>query len=350
MAAAAVAPVIVSVPTTRGARENVDLANPTLNWQKLEDPQVSILQCGLKYGPQAVRSMFEKMSEQDRESVFEEINMSDNRIGDEGAAHLACGLHGNGHLKRLIIPRTGITAAGMKSFGSFLASAPALEVLILSGNYCDEEGISGIHESGFADAREDPQTPKTPKKNEDGWDAWTDAEVSRMSFVDGLVKNQSLRSLCVADCRLGDGGAAALKAAAAAHPTLEHLSLAYNRLSAGVVPKLPLAPTGALAFLDLSGNSLGAAGAAAVAKALRDSKSKLTKLSLAQNELKLEGAKAMALHFQSPEGQPLEFLDLRHNHVGYRGVQEIRTALGRSDSEEGWLMLFGSRQLYVSGL
>ena len=32
--------------------------------------QVSILQCGLKYGPQAVRSMFEKMGEQETVSFM----------------------------------------------------------------------------------------------------------------------------------------------------------------------------------------------------------------------------------------------------------------------------------------
>lgn len=320
--AAAVAPVLVSVPTSGGTREVLDLASPALNWQQLENPQVSILQCGLKYGPQAVRSMFERMGEQERSSTFAEINMSDNRIGDEGAAYLAQGLHGNEHLRRLLLPRTGITAEGVKALGPLLAAVPALEVLILSGNYCGEEGVSGLDADGF----------------------------SGVSFTDGLKANESLRSLCVADCRLGDGGAAALQAVAAAHATLEHLSLAYNRLSSSVVPKLPLAPTGALTFLDLSGNSLGPEGAVTLAKELKKQKSKLTKLSVAQNMIKTEGAKALALHFTNPDGEALEFLDLRHNAVGYRGVREIQQALGRSDSEDTWLMAFGSRQLFLSGL
>jgi len=308
--------VIVSVPTSCGSREPIDLAQPVLNWQKLENPQVSLLQCGSKYGPQAVRSMFEKLADRDQASTFEEINLSDNVLGNEGAVCLATNLENNKSLKRLIVPRAGIGAAGVSSMGNLMATAHALEVLILSGNFCDKEGVAG-------------------------------------PFADGLKANKTLKSLCLADCRLGDAGAEAIKAAASAHPQLEHLSLAYNRLEATMVPCLPLSPSGALTFLDLSGNSLGPTGAKDLAEALKASNSKLTKISVAQNMIKTEGAKVLCEHFASAEGQILEFLDLRHNAVGYRGVKEIREMLGKTDmgiDNDGWLMIFNGRQLFLSGL
>lgn len=306
---------MVSVPSSIGTREPIDLAQPVLNWQKLDNPQVSLLHCSMRFGTQGVRSMFEKLVEKERASTFEEINLSDNLIGDEGAALLAAGLEGNASLKRLLLPRTGIKAEGVQCMGKLLASAPNLDVLILSGNYCDKEGVSG-------------------------------------AFSEGLAKNKTLKSLCLADCRLGDKGVEALRGPAMAHPCLEHLSLAYDRLEHTVVPLLPLAPKGALRFLDLSGNSLGPEGAVALADSLKSSKSKLEKISVAQNMIKLKGAKALSEHFVSKEGQVLEFLDLRHNAVGYRGVKEIREKLGKNmdTDNDGWLMLFGTRQLFVSGL
>merc|ERR1712048_1356265 len=119
-----------------------------------------------------------------------------------------------------------------------------------------------------------------------------------------------------------------------------------------VVPLLPLTTTGALTFLDLSGNNLGPEGAVQLAKQLKATKSKLTKISVAQNMIKAQGAMALAEHFKSPEGQVLEFLDLRHNAVGYRGCKEIREKLGKplDTDNDGWLMVFGQRQLFLSGL
>lgn len=55
----------ISVPTSIGSREVLDLANPVLNLQKIENPQASLHQCSQRYGPQAIRSLFEKLEEVD---------------------------------------------------------------------------------------------------------------------------------------------------------------------------------------------------------------------------------------------------------------------------------------------
>merc|ERR1719499_173625 len=93
----------VSVPTSGGTREVLDLGYPVLNLQKVDDPKVSIHQCAQKYGSQGIRSIFEKLEERSTKPAFEEINLSDNNIGDEGAMYLAKGLVDNSKLKRLIV-------------------------------------------------------------------------------------------------------------------------------------------------------------------------------------------------------------------------------------------------------
>jgi len=318
MAAAAVVDP-VSVPTSLGAREQIDLGSSTLNLQKIENPQASIHQCAQRYGPQTIRSIFEKLSLRGKEAGFEELNLADNAIGDEGAKYLAQGLKGNKSLKCLQVPRAGISAEGFQAIGGLIADIPALEILVMSSNICDAAGMDG-------------------------------------EFTKGLTSNKSLKSLFLAACRIGNNGLKHLcDGPLAKHSSLEHICLTYNRLEgaeAAANLNKALASNQALRFLDLSGNSLGPDGAQDIVKGLKENKGRLTKLSLAQNGLRLKGARALVDFFMSKEGSHLEFLDLRYNAVGYRGVAELRQKLGKpleSESNDGWLMLFdnGKRQLFL---
>lgn len=306
----------VSIPTSLGARDQVDLAGTTLNLHYVEDPQVSIHQCAQRYGPQAIRSIFEKLAERSLEARFEELNLSDNQIGNDGARHLQQGLSGNAHVKRLILPRAGIGAEGFSHLGLLLPNLPALEVLVLSGNTCDAAGIQG-------------------------------------SFSKGLSQNKSVRSLVVAACRLGDKGGELLCEGIQAHPRLEHVGLSYNRLEAAVVPSLNkmLSVNQGLRFLDLGGNSLGPAGAESLVEGLRANKGRIRQLGLSKNGIQLRGAKALTTFFMTSEGHNLVYLDLRHNAISYYGVADLRRQLGQplSDdaSDRGWMVLVGDRQILL---
>mmetsp|Transcript_34753 Transcript_34753/g.103886 ORF Transcript_34753/g.103886 Transcript_34753/m.103886 type:complete len:320 (-) Transcript_34753:61-1020(-) len=319
MAAAVVADP-VSVPTSLGAREVLDLAGPLLNLQKVENPQVSIHQCSTRYGSQALRSLFEKLVERGTTSSFEEINLADNTIGDEGAAYLQKGLSGNSSLKRLTMPRAGVGAEGFKALGKLLADSPALESLVLSSNICDAAGVEG-------------------------------------EFCSGLEKNKSLKSLVLAACRIGDKGVEKLCAGPLRnHPALEHVCLTYNRLEAATAKSVNqvLAVNKKLRYLDLCGNSLGPEGAELLVEGLKANKGHLTQLGLAQNGIRLKGARALCKHFLSAEGSSLVYLDLRHNSVTYRGMVELRDGiLGKPmDGPEGWMLLFDGdkRQLLINAL
>eukprot|EP00930_Biecheleria_cincta_P067201 TRINITY_DN5362_c0_g4_i1.p1 TRINITY_DN5362_c0_g4~~TRINITY_DN5362_c0_g4_i1.p1 ORF type:complete len:317 (-),score=57.50 TRINITY_DN5362_c0_g4_i1:206-1156(-) len=308
----------VSLPTSAGTRETLDMGYPILNLQKLEDPRVSIHACAQKYGSQAIRSIFEKLEERSSPATFEEINLSDNIIGDEGAKFLKDGLSGNGKLKRLILPRTQIRSAGFQAIGGLIGSLPSLEMLVLSGNLADAEGVDD-------------------------------------EFSKGLCKNQSLKSLCLAACRLGHQGVATLcDGPLRTHPSLSHVSLNYNRLEdavCGSIVKM-LAVNKTLEYLELCGNSIGPAGAEGLVKGLIANKGKLRRLGLGQNSIRLRGAKALCTHFMSPEGQLLEFLDLRHNCVTYPGVAEIRNMLKKpledDEHNKGWMLNLGGRQLMLN--
>jgi len=244
-----------------------------------------------------------------------EINLNDNKIGDEGAKFLADGLAGNGAIKKLYLARCEMGAEGFKDMGRLLADAPGLEEVLLSNNACDKDGLKG-------------------------------------AFCDGLSKNKNLKSLYLGVLRLGNEGIKPLCAGPLkAHPSLQHLSLTYNRIDLEGVVHLnaALASNTVLSYLDLSGNSLGPEGAVELVTGLKSNKS-LKKLSVAQNVIRFEGAQALATFFTSADGQRFEFLDLRHNSITYKGFNDLRKALNRPGDEEpgAWLMLYGTRQLFVN--
>jgi len=308
----------VSVPTGAGTREVLDVGYPVLNLQKLDNPQVSIHQCAQRYGSQAVRSIFEKLAERNATPVFEELNFSDNYLGDEGAEFLKDGLKGNTTLKRLLMPRSTVRSKGFQSIGELIGSLPALEMLVLSSNLADPAGVAG-------------------------------------EFSTGLSKNKSLRSLCLAACRLRDAGVQQLcSGPLTVHPTLEHVSFNYNRLEDEVCSSVckMLATNTRLRYLELCGNSIGPAGAEELVKGLIANKGNLQKLGLAQNSIMQRGATALCKHFVSEKGQSLEYLDLRHNKVSYYGHVAIREMLKKpiddDETNKGWMINFGERQLMLN--
>jgi Ran GTPase-activating protein (RanGAP) involved in mRNA processing and transport len=321
---AAVAPADpISIPTGLGNREVLDVGAPVFDLQKIDNPQASLHQCASRYGAQAIRSIFEKLEQKDQVASFEQLNLSDNNIGDEGAEWLLKGLtrktevweQVGKNLKVLLMPRARMGAKGMQAIGELIGESTSLENVILSSNICDAEGVEG-------------------------------------RFRDGLEKNRSVKSLCLAACRLGDKGAAVLcDGPLKAHPTLEHVSLQYNRFGVNAALSFAhmLASNKVLRFLDLSGNTIGPEGAVALVGGLKKNNGQLQRLSVSQNEIRLAGAKFLCHFFMAPEGKNLVYLDLRHNLVPYTGMTELRQELGKPmGGTEGWMLLFGERQLLLN--
>merc|ERR1719387_2064338 len=102
-------------------------------------------------------------------SGFEEIILSDNKIGDEGAKWLQEGLMGNTSLKKLLVARCNMKAEAFKYMGKLLGDCPSLEEVVLSSNVAGPKGLDG-------------------------------------DFCEGLKKNKNLKSLYLGVCRLSDEG------------------------------------------------------------------------------------------------------------------------------------------------
>lgn len=306
------------LPTSGGVRKSVDIGAKALDLQDgIQAPNATLNEVGGRNGSQLIASIFQNQELRGLKCSFEEINLSDNYIGDEGAAYLMNGLGKTTGcpVKKIFCQRSKIGAAGMGSLGKLLAGNASIEEMVLDGNPVGKAGLDG-------------------------------------EFSAGLARNKTLRSLRLGKCRLGNEGVAALCATALkVHPRLEHLELMYNRIdmSGAKLFASVFAAGTALRYLDLSYNALGPDGAVALAEGLKGGKGQLERLSVACNMIKFEGTKALALYFNSPQGRNMEYLDLRFNILGYKGFQQMRQLLGRNmQEEECWLLMFGTRQLFMN--
>ena len=144
------------------------------------------------------------------------------------------------------------------------------------------------------------------------WNHIGDAGASAIGRA--LRGNQKLHVLGLERCGVGDAGATAIAIAlGASDPSAESL---YDPLEP--------AATSAMEELRLEGNRIGAAGAVALADALRVNH-RLTSLSLALNPLGPEGARAIASALKHNRG--LTMLDLGECSIGEVGAAALGRAL-----------------------
>jgi len=172
------------------------------------------------------------------------LDLSDGKIGDEGASCLAQGLVGSA-VRRLDLSLNSVGARGVGELGTMLAQDSALEILILS-QQSNREARAGIPE-----------------------------------LAAGLPGNSRLRELWLGYLKLGNHDAVALAEGVGANRGLAVLHLGGNRIEVAGSQALAgmLLRNRGLEQLTLDGNPMGDQCIAALAEAVRANHT-LRKLSL----------------------------------------------------------------------
>ena len=124
----------------------------------------------------------------------------------------------------------------------------------------------------------------------------------------------SCQHLDLSNTRLGDKELPSLVESLVPVRGLNELLLQRNRIS-DLQPLADFLPKANITVLHLSSNSIGDAGALALAKALADSRTTLLELHVANNDIGTFGATAMA---RALKHSSLETLSLSYNAVGVR--------------------------------
>lgn len=304
---------------------------------------------------QRLRERLEAIAE-GAEGQTEELDLTDYKLGDDGAVNVRKGFAGGEKpLRRLSLQRCGFGPVGFREMGLLLMEGEGdlcqIESIALGGNLlhaeADEEwtlkqqelatakNCLSVLEEYMAELEKDKEeaheklkepvmvqiavlTPQLPpakaaiRKAQEAFEIRTKAFTDlRKVFLEGVELCKTLRSLDLSNCHLGDDNLDAIcdvlakcDSEGAREPSkLEHLGVASNNLgpASGKSLSRMLAVNEALLSIDLKANSLGADGAAELAVGLVGNKGRLRRLDISQNAVNLVGARELATCFAMRE-------------------------------------------------
>lgn len=242
----------------------------------------------------------EKVLGQQRDATS--LDLSDNFIGEEGAALVSKALADNPYIRRLNLERSGFGRQGFAEIGRLVQQSSTLETVLLGG-FEPRPAPIGL------------EAPLCPE------------------FCAGVASSPGLRALHLRHCELTAASlqplAAALQdSATASKPAyLERLILSHNKLDATAVPVLCLIleVTG-ISHLDVSVNGLAARGGEYLAERLTKGCG-LRRLYVQRNGMLMRGCAALARWFGKV--RRLDMLDLRDNRLLEKDCAELCRILGK---------------------
>jgi len=240
------------------------------------------------------------------------LDLSENAIGDEGAALFPRTFEGHPHLRRLNLHRTGLGPHGFSEVGKLCHACPALEALVLAGN---SPGPGPLPE-GFC------------------------------SGVEGL------RVLHLGDCGLTPASLPPLfDVLSDESAKIERLNLINNKMGAPAVMEVCRGLRGApmLHTLEIGGNELGPKGGELFAQELaKMPQAALRTFVLDHNGLAFRGCLALLRLLSSNAGPPLGSLDLRDNGLTIANCKELCNTVHKNFATETDTCICGGAKVKFS--
>ncbi|XP_068756025.1 protein NLRC3-like [Montipora capricornis] len=242
--------------------------------------------------------------------------LSENSIGDEGAASLSQALAVNTSLTTLDLSYNSIGDEGAASLSQALAVNTSLTTLDLSDNSIGNAGATSLSQ---ALAVNTSLTTLNFRDNSIG-------NAGATSLSQALAVNTSLTTLRLVCNPIGDEGAASLSQALAVNTSLTTLSLSFNSIGDEGATSLSqaLAVNTSLTTLHFSGNSIGAESATSLSQAIAVNTS-LTTLTLSGNSFGDEGANSLSQALLV--NTSLTTFKLSCNSIGVAGATSLSQAL-----------------------
>jgi len=196
------------------------------------------------------------------------------QLGDEGAAALGNALRHNSALRSLGLERCGVGDVGAAALGVALRDNPAsqLHELRLEGNRIGVDGAAHLAAALSTVPREGELTGAATRLRTLGLALNPLDAAGAALLARGLQRNDGLESLDLAGCNIGDEGAVALATALRGNTALRNLNLLSNGIGAvgarALASMLRINP--ALRTLNLRLNAIGANAAAALVDAVQN--------------------------------------------------------------------------------
>ncbi|KAJ4849012.1 RAN GTPase-activating protein 2 [Turnera subulata] len=249
------------------------------------------------------------------------LDLSNNALGEKGVRAFSALLRSQTDLEKLYLINDGISEEAARAVCELIPSTEKLKVLHFHNNMTGDEGAVAIAEIvRRSNLLEDFRCSSTRVGSEGG-----------IALAKALGSCSRLKKLDLRDNMFGVDAGIALGKALSAFADLTEIYLSYLNLEdegAEALAKALKESAPSLEVLEMAGNDITAKGASSLATCVA-SKQFLTKLNIAENELKDEGAILIAKAIESGHGQ-LNEVDLSSNAIRRAGARLLaQTVVGK---------------------
>ncbi|KAG4133118.1 hypothetical protein ERO13_D08G075600v2 [Gossypium hirsutum] len=240
------------------------------------------------------------------------LNLSNNALGEKGVRAFGALLKSQNNLEELYLINDGISEEAAQAVSELIPSTKKLKVLHFHNNMTGDEGAIAISDIvKRSPALEDFRCSSTRVGTDGG-----------VALAEALKTCTRLKKLDLRDNMFGVGAGVALSKALSLFAGLTEVYLSYLNLEDDGAEALANAlkeSAPSLEVLDMAGNDITAKGAASLAACIA-SKQFLSKLNLAENELKDEGAILIGKSLGEGHGQ-LNEIDMSTNAIRRAGAR-----------------------------
>ncbi|KAL6614598.1 hypothetical protein ACP70R_036868 [Stipagrostis hirtigluma subsp. patula] len=279
-------------------------------------------------------------------SVLRYLNISDNALGEKGVRAFSELLKSQENLEELYVMNDGISREAAQALSELIPSTEKLKVLHFHNNMTGDEGAMSVAEIVKRSPNLESFRCSATRIGSDGGVTLAKAlgTCTRLKKLDlrdnlfgvdaGIALSKTLPNLpdlvelYLSDLNLENKGTVAIvNALKQSAPQLEVLEMAGNEITSKAAPALAecLAAMQSLKKLTLAENELKDDGAVIVAKSLKDGHTNLKELDVSTNMLQRVGARCFAQAVTDKQG--FVQLNINGNFISDEGIVEVNKIL-----------------------
>ncbi|XP_066332127.1 RAN GTPase-activating protein 2-like [Miscanthus floridulus] len=279
-------------------------------------------------------------------SVLRYLNISDNALGEKGVRAFSELLKSQESLEELYVMNDGISEEAAKALSELIPATEKLKVLHFHNNMTGDEGAMYIAEMVKRSPNVESFRCSATRIGSDGGVALSEAlgTCTRLKKLDlrdnlfgvdaGLALSETLPKLpglvelYLSDLNLENKGTKAIvNSLKQSAPQLEVLEMAGNEINARAAPDLAecLTAMQSLKKLTLAENELKDDGAVIIAKSLEDGHTDLKELDVSTNMLQRVGARCFARAVATKPA--FVQLNINGNFISDEGIDEVKEIL-----------------------
>ncbi|KAI8566238.1 hypothetical protein RHMOL_Rhmol02G0024600 [Rhododendron molle] len=251
-------------------------------------------------------------------SLLRSLDLSDNALGEKGVRAFGKLLKSQSSLEELYLLNDGISEEAARAVCELIPSTEKLRVLQFHNNMTGDEGAVAISEI----------VKHSPLLEDFRCSSTRVGSTGAIALSEALGKCAHLKKLDLRDNMFGVEAGLVLSKALLNHANLNEVYLSYLNLEDEATIAIANAlkdSAPSLEVLEMAGNDITADGALSLAECIA-AKKFLTKLNLAENELKDGGAIRIGKAVEESQGQLME-VDMSNNLIRWAGARVLAQAV-----------------------